>query len=1559
MSELDRFKDTGTLTLEEFNVERAEPVGVNGATAKQRASYTAVLSNESAEVMPTYNQVKTDMATFGSSDKSDRVSQELQQNSIATDQVILRDLISDQSIPFEEKKAMAFNLLDRMNGKPNLRNQVSEKALVEESINENAEMETVRINTGAIINEVNETKRQREALVNSTLAASNPTTMDTVVDFAEYLVPFVESKRLQTLVSDYRNEEDLTTRAQTFADIAFLTGSDKKGLINALRSMSPSEQLAASQALVDVLNSSEELLLPDENDLAKADFLRTFLEDGYYTTTDEWIDNVVSLLDLTILAKPIGSAVKLVKSAAKPTSLAKNLKDTNPGKARAMHSMANADESDEVAQATYGTTRTEAVADDLGFEIAEESGEVENKVGNIGVDFDKAATPDAEVMDIARSDGQIYYWEDEKRQARSQVYNDFRNPTGLRLRNEMTSVGVGVDDGAIIRAIYGPTDSGFATAQDAIDTTLFTFRKYGLDESNVELMMQRGDKYVPVPDSLKKTMMEGNVRPTGGFLARVNYKYDTNPLDIEKMAEADVKWNLFDRIPGAGLKGQGTLQRHMLDAHSMLHPNITKGASVAVDKAAGLERNLLDLGKRFTDKFTKLPKDRQLLVEEYVKEANDKGIDFNFNRLVADGYQPKEIEALQDWRKYWDTVYELENRDLGKTLRNQGYGLITSKEDGTRMIARPSARQTVGDAVRVYDPVTGEVKNLAKQEIDDLYAAKGTVAKLKNPTTVDDEVVEFVLSREDASSYIKGIKEGDQVLNKRKGYYSVQYTAPKFIVERVKDKNGKVLYEKAVAMAGNTADADLMARRMATTKGRRYDNVDPEADFFVRENVKGGRIDSEDYWSLQAAGGRSAQRIRGKRLEDASGSQVAGDQNFVMGPVDSLIHSARNISRRVPMREYLDATKQRFMQQYKHVLPKDEFGQVKFPNTRSEIGATGRGRTKLAADARTTFEYIKSLEDGYINGIDEAYKATLKFMANILGNTAVGAKGVSQKALSKAEGTLEGLSELQGPTGFGKNIAFQAYLASNPLRQLLVQGHQSILTSAVNPNYHLRGALARDLTAFLSYVSSKNVVSDEKALEVAAKASGRSGKEFKAMYDAWQRSGMGAAVDKSNLIRGSLSDMANYGKYGASKSVVGRAVSPLTTGLHLSRQVGFDAGEYYNSLVTWLTYADKVKQGKKGAMTQKDWDEVTGSARNLALNMNQAGEMPYNQNTLGLFFQFMQVPHKMLTTISFNRTLPASEKAKLASLNFLLFGVGGTAVYNMFDSILPEDQATRDAVTNGLEGFLVNSALTMATGEETRIDFSSLAPTDMYGLSDFITSLWTENPGNILAASPSGQLFFGNNPRITNAFKRAAQYFHLMEDSEDPVELDVVFKSFAQISSGYSAAYKAKMAYTYGQKRNAFGGIVDENVSTAEAMAAAFGFGTLDERDTYLSGNILYEDSQAFEEDFKKWYKDMKLRVAADGVNPEESEYALRIMNAGLNVFQENQPKFQQLLRQQLRYDIEQNKDYSMYRSAIRAAGFMDKEEREKFIRALPFEDEATKENILEVFKYEIEEEQQ
>lgn len=1546
MASLDDFSIKTGVSLEELSPEKEQVVVSNEASAKNLASYTAISSDNPEEVEKIYRQSVSEIEQTGSSVAADRILQMAKEKSFSRAREAFTDFLADPEVSDGAKQRLASDYLDVQNERFNIRNIVSEESLISDSGSETVEQENVRVSLADAIEEINEYKREAQALLNQEAAQANKGVTDSYFDIVEYIMPYVESKFVGETLNEYRGGD-----SSAFIKSAFLLGNAKEELVEGLRKMPPEERLAATSSLIDVINKHDSIVMPDDNEFAKVDLLRTIVEDGYYEDTDKWIDNVISVLDMTLLGGVVGRGIKALSGAAglteasqrmlkrrsvrtqtQPTTVSQNYKDTNPEKAKAMHDAVLNDETGEIAEAAYGTSRTESIADDILPEIDDDI--VLNKVSNPEQKSNMRNTPNADIMDSVKRDGSIYYIEQEKRAARAKVVNDFFNATNLMPRKEMSRVGA-VSDGAVIKAVYGPSQGGWSSAEDAIEQVKYALRNQGVTGDNITLLRREGAEYVPTSlkelDALEKitevvrsrSKQPRNVRITKdsnkNFLVQVDHRYKFNPLDVSKWTDLSVsRLNVFDKSTFFSGNSQGSITRHLFDAQSLLDPAITLGANVAVDKASALEKQLLDLGSEFSDVYSKLPKNRQEMMESLIKEANFKGQGFDYNRLVADGYKAEEIEALKAWREAWDTMYWLENTDLAKTLRAQNYHVLEGVED-TRLFAKPISRNQTGRFSRVYDPVSGKIVDLNNEQLTQLYKEGGSIAKMKRPLLIEEEGVENILvTGKPGSTYLRRINDNDQVLNYREGYYTVQYDAPKYIVKKVKDKNDNVIYEKAVAVAGNTKDAELTRRRLASTDGGEY---------FVRGDVRRTRMDSEEYWDIQQASGRTAQKVRGERLEEGTDPMNAGaDNQFVLGPADSLVNAARSTANRVSMRDYIEATKARFLNQYGEVLPQ-KFGEPQFPNKAEEIGLAGREGERLATDARTTWEYINYLENGYINGIDESYKAIMNVMANAVG-----------KVSKKGEEVLHAASDTRGPASFGKNAAFQLYLALNPLRQILVQSHQAVQLTVNFPKYVISQRLAADMTL----MGAKRLGIEP--TELMLKSAGRTRKEVDQMFKEYERSGLAASIDKQNLVRGSLSEMTDMAGYRGKSNLFTKTLSG-------SRKVGFDLGEEVNIMSAWLAHRDAASTAKGGKkLTQSELDTVTGKARNYTYNMNAAGDMPYNQNALSLLFQFFQVPHKAMLQVTTNKVLTKAEKVRLAGFSAAMYTLPPAAMYSIFGDILPDDPETREAVVHGLEGLVFNKMISLLTGEESNIDFSSLAPADMYGTYEFIHSLFTTDLGTMIASSPSGQLFFGNNPRITNFAKTAARYFNVIDDYEEPTEFSDVANSFASLASGYSNTMKALYAYEYGKKVNSYGGITDPQVSKPEAIAQALGLGTMDEAKTYYLRNKLYKDSKSFEKDVVAWYRDLKKAVGGD-LTPQEAEFQSRVLSEAWRVFGKNDSEARRIISQQLRRDVRKG-DATLYKSVLRTTGWQDSSEVRSMIKALPNISEEERQQMLDTIDF-------
>lgn len=1571
MASLEDFTSPKTATLSDLNEGKnvAAPA-VNKASNLNMAAYSASLSSDPQQAIQAYRSVASELDLEGQSEMADQLVGEARQKSMQMNQKALVGILTSTEYSDEQKRAAALSVLDETSSQYDVRNMFSVEALSAPVANEEPRAEMHRVDVGGVIGAVNEFKRQEQAILNAELAKESPGVLTATADILGYMLPYTESKVAGTILSRMREGD-----ATAYGEALTLLGSAKMDIRGMLERTPVEDRLAMTQAVVQIINDSSTILMPDGNDFARRDYLQTVLDHGTYDNVDKWIDNVISVLDISVLGGIAGRTIKgavkgsaaaersaqmaekasntvkrMVKSRVQPTTVSQNYKDTNPDKARAAFEASVVDESGEVSEALYGSTKVDVVSNDIMPEIKNTDASVVAKVNmpERNLELNTSTAPD--LMDFVRDDGALYVFNSEKAQARAAAVSRFQNVIGMNARKEMFQVAE-TGGGASIRAVYGPTEGGFSSMEDAVNMATWSLRESGVTKDQIKLLRRQGSEYVEIPraeydavlfnkvvaEDVSGASMQVSVkRKPSDILVAVDHDYQFSPGDVAAWAEADVKYNVFDRLnllKGAG--STGSLQRHLVDAHSMLHPNITMGASVAVDRAAGLEKELLSLGKTFADNFSKADKEIQAVMTQMVKEANEKGKEFTYAEMIAAGLRDSEIAAMKDWKNYWDNVWQLENRDLAKTLRNRGYMEYIDSTSDTRLFAKPVARTQVGKVGKVYDPQTGGIVRLRPDEVKALYDKDGTFATLRQPLVIGDDAVEHIIVKNDATSnYLRTITDSTQVLNYRKGYYAVHYTDPYFVVEKVKNSRGEVLYERAVATAGSKRDAEVLASSKAANEGRVVND-----DYFVRGDLKKMDMSGDDFWDLQQVRGRSAQRVRGKRLEEADTNIMDPTQSNILDPVDSMIVSARSAAHRVALRDMLETTKARFVSQYKEFLPVGEFGQRTMPSSISDVMYRGGGpeNAKKLGDARTTFEYIKYLEDGYINHIDDTYKAMLKGIADIAGNA----------GLAKTDKALRWMAEGRGPSAMGKNIAFNLYLALNPLRQFVVQSHQAVQLAANYPKWVASGQAIPQLTVLMAKQFGKTPP------EYILRGAGLTADSAEEMYQQFKRTGQVAAIDKQNLVRGSLLNLSDQMSLG--KTMVGKTWQIATKPLTWSRQIGFDAGENVNTMTAWLANRDTALRAGQDLSNTTVQAEIAGKARNYTYNMNAAGDLPYNQNALSVVFQFMQVPHKAMLGMTTNRILTPAQKSRLLAFNATMYTLPPAAMISWFAEggadIIPAEGEARDAMIQGLEGYTLNKLLSMATGEQSTIDWSGLSPMDMYGSMEFVHSLFTTDAGTIIASTPSGQLLFGNNPRLTNFAKTAARYFNLNDDYQDPTTFSQVAMDFAKLGSGFSNAYKAAYVLEYNKKYGTLGGNTNTSVSSPNAVALAFGFQSLADAQNRYVNDVIYNKSKDFEADVKEYYRSVKSHLLSKNQGIGDSEFATKVISEAWRKWGNDNYRARQLLATELRRDL-QNKDARIYQNLLRENNIYGKGELEALTKALPFESEEKRQRALETIDY-------
>lgn len=1611
MSQIDDFNEQSNFSVDDFISETATQAPVTSLGSNQNlAAHAALLAPAGVNQAEAYQQSKDELDNTGQSNTADSLIANAKGENLMGYRRAAAELLINPEATEEYKRAALSAINDPTNGLFSARAMVATQTAEKPVKNESLESADLRGVWAAGVTSVLNYQREKQKLYNEMQLRADANKAAPYVSFAEDFVPLAYGFKQSSIVDSIRGAMG-QGGGLSKAWGTLLPGTATAVLRDNFNSIPYEERGRVMQEAMNIIaRDGSTILLPEEYDNANMQVFRQLVESGSYDATDETIDNILGVLDViglggflaktvrggeaaTRLAGESGEASRATQgnprrpspqsdwrtgnarepgvydqagnpsyamrewemmtpeqrswarrynlTNVQPTAPALTVKDANPELGRNFHEAIENDTTGDIAAALYGTSREDAIAHNISPQVGALDGAVESKVFHPERNSDFEFMPNADVLDfVDNASGYSHLAESEKRILRSQVINDFTNATGMVNRKEMTSVEA-LDDGVRFSAVYGPTDSGWSNVKEAKQQALYALRDYGVTPDDINVLVRTGDDYRPVSlNDVKVDDLQGD------YLLQIKHDYKFNTADLERdgFEAFDVRWNGFDRwLPGGGKIGQGTLQSNLLDPQSMLHPDFTKGATISGLRGAQLEQKLMETVTPYVKTMRGMKAERQQMVYAKIREANAKGQEFNYSNLRAEGFDEKQISALRQWKESQDTLFELSNRDMVKTYRTRGYGLMEHSESGTRLLVKPLPRNQAADGIKAFDPVTNEVRTLTRDEITELYGRNGNIAKTANPLTIDGMHVEHVINNNAANStYIRSLNNTDRILNYRKGYYAVRYTNPHFIERKVVDELGNPILDaggreqwRAVATAANIPDAQRAVERLTATKGGEYR---------YRGDLKGEDFEVAESQRLQA-GGMSAQRIRGERLEEALGQSELSEATNIQSPMESLLHSVSSISARVSTRDWLETAKARFVAQYADVLPKRQ-GMPQYPKTRAEIGEAGQKTSKMAADARTTWEYIRQMENGYINSIDDAYKASLNALADFIGT----------KGFGRTEETLRSVGQ-RGPTKVLKSLAFNLMLAMNPLRQFLIQSHQALMLMATFPRYTTMHMVDDLMLMFIHKMGGTPA-------PMLLKAAGRTAEEAKAMFDALERSGIGAGISKHDMVRESLGSIADEAAtHRLRMSKFNQATRPARAALGAMRKVGFDFGEYISSSASFLAHYDEaVRAGRK--IGNAEIENITAKSRNYVYNMDQAGAMPYNYNSLALITQFLQVPHKAILQFTFNRGLTVREKSAITAFTTMMFGpnaivglvpAAGNALENYLSEILPDDPAWREGIINGLESLFLNRLLTKQYGEDVSIDYSSLAPLDAYGLTEFIQNVLNEGPAQVVASSPAGSLLFGTNPRLMTVAKTVTRMAGLggSEYENDPVKWSNLMMDVANLSSGFSNAYKASIALEYGRKYSALGGVTDSNVNSVEAFAQALGLPTQDETNTRKILDKTYKNKEQFESDVKKVFQTFARQINQDGITPDQFEYYVEMNRAAMSAFKGN-PAATQVWQGELR-KLTASKDFRVVNTILEQCGFAKPEDVRRLIQKAPNLTQEQRDNLLAVCDYNLE----
>lgn len=1137
-----------------------------------------------------------------------------------------------------------------------------------------------------------------------------------------------------------------------------------------------------------------------------------------------------------------------VSSNPQPRSLAMTYKDTHRSKAVEAHDMIVNDQSGQTARILAGTSRDNALAHDYLPEVGT-NGRVAHKI-----EYDEAEpVPNKDLLKHVEEAERSRSWVDKKELANVQkkTVNWWKDIAGLRNRSAMATIeDLGyhkTEAGVRINQVYGPKDGGFSNAYTAIDFVRAATAKYGIkDEELTVLSRQKDGTYAPVTTNANLTQ--------GDFLIQVNHDFKFDPKEVQYNGYDIGKFWKWLKVPDIKfLNREGGLVQQAVPKSVNIDPRTYVPGIAAADRASGIQTRFLDKAKSFAEKWKKLNSEQQSKVDDYIRKANEQELRFNSVKIRAEGIGEEGLDALRDWKEMQDTLFHLENMDIARGLRDRGFEMFEHRASDTKLIVERMGRTTIPNNAEVYDVATDSFIVFSQKNIDELYEGGGAIVKPRGDTKIQGRDAPYILSSADGSTgFARRIRDDDRILNYRHGYYHVRYEDPYYVTKR-DPKTGKV---STIARAATSKDAGLEARRLQETgDGFEYSFKRDRADQAFENHV-----------DVATNFGRSAQRVRGQRLERVKGAndKTLGDQGLE-SPFDSLTRSISSIAHRTSYRNVLDAERRRWTAQWSDLMPRDDNGVPHFPKTVDEILDNG---TQDAIDARHAYRHLEQLQEGYGNMTDDMFKSF--------------ANRVSDFGSSKGWDWLDKLATKVGkfsPSAAARLTAFKLYLAANPVRQVVLQAAPAIVTvSALNPlgwgrvvkNAGILGAWHRGVDLTVTNKVAKYGLNMD---------------ETRDMIEAYKLSGMDSAVNAHVYLRdqvGSIADVTMAQKLG----------SVLTAPLNFAQKIGFDFGEQSLMTLTWLSEYDRMtrKLGRT-KLNATERDQLAAKVRALTGDMNKGGDMPYNSNSFSVVMQFMQTPHKIAAgLIMGHRGLTGSERLRLAAGYTFAFGIPVLPVIDQFvDGLLPEgDPKTRDMIKGGLTNTALNAFLTSISGEQTNVDFSGdLQPFTMEPLVNLINNGTKMSVQDFLGETAAVSLFMENG-RINN-FVRSVWDWMTPGTYESVDEARQVGLTFMQLFSGVSNTMKAKYILEHGKITTSSGQVVDDDVSYMEAIMKAAGFQTIDEVYYWAGNQTKWEIDGSIDADVETLVDELFYRWTREGKDPSDIRQFQAVLKSATTAFGQNQ----------------------------------------------------------------------
>jgi len=1295
-------------------------------------------------------------------------------------------------------------------------------------------------------------------------------------DFVDAMLPFSE-QAMQAQIKDKMDNGEINSMWDFVA--YFLTGESVAIQKEIYETADSETRKRLLKALPQLVNSAKTIAVTNDNDLLQLNSILSIADHEHYGNFERVVDDIASALDLVGAGSLIRSLTRAQKAAkmhdivdayrrntaakVPTTTPFKTAQQANPPLARKMLSGIVEDEVGTAAEAMASANRADVVVDALAPQVRTERGNVEAK----------PAALDRDIAEAAYEGSSKFYLTPEELENTIPKLRDSLQSVGYPVVRPDLSPAPKLDSGTGTYAIvqtYSDVNGGWVNPELALKTTLEDLEYFGVKEKDLTLLQKRGDEYVKVElkDVVgKKVAREAilkNGQPMPKELAKVenmdeyvvqaSFTYDPRSIDIVR-EDMPVSMNWMERFRVKAPKAGGSIAtKHVFSGAALLNSAVFQGGIVAVDRASTLHQVLSDTAKsRVFDPLAKLGKESQLKIDKVIRDQNMARK--RFTRIeLSSSYgivDEKELAILDGIKHVNDQLWHLTNRDMAKTLRDSNHSFYVDSVNGDKLVAKIVNGKSALPK-KAYDPIKKKNVNADQLWDDVVKNGEGKIVRLRKPQWVDDvEVTHIAVRKGDSSRYVKSIQLDDHILPYTEGYLHVSYKDPWFIDKyRLNAKGERIGDPEAVLTAPTLKDA-----KRATDHSTRTGSVDAQGIKYEYEYRRAQELSAvtvaDRMFDVATNAGLSSQRRRGQTLKSFDSTRTEDMKPNLVDPLDTIRQQIAQIAKRVPMREYLDDLATRIISEkrYDPFLPAGRFGGKRLPMSGEIMKAPKDTASKEAgdfADLMAMVEHYNMMKYGYINSIDGVWNWALNGLGDHIG-----------KVSSKGEKGVRALQEeVPSPLGSLKRQAFNANMAmSLPTSQWFVQGIPATLNAFLHTEYVFKGGLANDwFDLTFGMLNDKGWDGMFKKLPAERQAN------IKKLKKEWDKTGFASGIDKHLLVEGGLEHLVETTRFKPAKDLRDKVVDNL-------RVVGFDAGELVNMGVTWLAVrSDAIKNGKS-MDNPRHFDEVRVKARALTLNMNKAGEQPWNKNAMSLFTQFRLAPWKA-TTMAFDKGLSGKERSRAVPFQLLVMPAPiGVSVWlgSQIELEGTEGEVLHEVLSNGLMGATFNLAANYMYEDAGSVSWQRYAQSDITtaGYLEFIHSLFTEDSGKPLIEqianfSPSLGSWFGYNPVAANLASAVTTMvtspFHADDSEEALHHLKDFIYSTAQYSAGgrgLSVAFQELLIDKYNRRLSAVTNkVVDPNITTGETIAKAiFGLNTTYQdqqrymnRQKYLTSSKAYGD---------------------------------------------------------------------------------------------------------------------